>query len=177
MLDFFAGLVYANAFEWCAHKFLLHDEGKKKDSFWRFHWAEHHKVVRQNNFYDHNYDASLLEWNPQSKEVAALIGAAVLHSPVFLVAPGFGLATLLSAANYYYVHKKSHQDPEWAREHLPWHYDHHMGPNQDANFCVTFPLFDYIMGTREPYVGTEKELADKKRREEILANKAAVAAA
>ena len=35
-----------------------------------------------------------------------------------------------------------------AREHLPWHVDHHLGRNQDTNWCVTKPWFDYIMGTR-----------------------------
>ena len=49
------------------------------------------------------------------------------------------------------------------REHLPWHYDHHMGPNQEANWCVTRPWFDYVMGTREPYVGTLRESGDRAR--------------
>ena len=31
---------------------------------------------------------------------------------------------------------------------IPWHYDHHMNTNWDANWCVTRPWFDYIMGTR-----------------------------
>ena len=62
-----------------------------------------------------------------------------------------------SAVRYYRVHKRAHRDPSWAREHLPWHYDHHMGPNQDANWCVTWPWFDWVMGTREHYVGTERD--------------------
>jgi sterol desaturase/sphingolipid hydroxylase (fatty acid hydroxylase superfamily) len=31
---------------------------------------------------------------------------------------------------------------------IPWHYDHHMNANQDANWCVTKPWFDYLLGTR-----------------------------
>ena len=31
---------------------------------------------------------------------------------------------------------------------IPWHYNHHMNTNWDANWCVTRPWFDYIMGTR-----------------------------
>lgn len=46
------------------------------------------------------------------------------------------------------MHKKSHLDPEYARTRIPWHYDHHMNANQNANWCVTRPWFDYIMGTR-----------------------------
>jgi hypothetical protein len=39
-------------------------------------------------------------------------------------------------------------DPEWGKKTIPWHYDHHMNTNQDANWCVTKPWFDYISGTR-----------------------------
>jgi hypothetical protein len=31
---------------------------------------------------------------------------------------------------------------------MPHHYDHHMGSNQDANWCVSYPWFDWILGTR-----------------------------
>lgn len=34
------------------------------------------------------------------------------------------------------------------KKRIPWHYDHHMTSNQNANWCVTKPWFDYIMGTR-----------------------------
>ena len=65
---------------------------------------------------------------------------------------------------YYRVHKRAHLDPEWAKVHLPWHYDHHMGPNQNANWCVTRPWFDHLMGTREPYLGTERAAQDAAKR-------------
>ena len=68
-------------------------------------------------------------------------------------------------------------DPEWARENLPWHYDHHMGPNQDANWCVTRPWFDDLMGTREPYAGTERESRDLAKRAARAARRRAHAAA
>jgi hypothetical protein len=32
-----------------------------------------------------------------------------------------------------------------------------MGKDQDKNWCVSWPWFDWIMGTREKYVGTERE--------------------
>lgn len=46
------------------------------------------------------------------------------------------------------MHRRSHLEPEWGKKAIPWHYDHHMNTNQDANWCVTRPWFDYIMGTR-----------------------------
>jgi sterol desaturase/sphingolipid hydroxylase (fatty acid hydroxylase superfamily) len=89
------------------------------------------------------------------------------------VAPFFVLTSYYASYRYYRCHKRAHMDPAWAREHLPWHYDHHMGPNQHANWCVTRPWFDVLMGTREPYAGTERETRDvekraqRKQREEL----------
>lgn len=166
MLGFIPGLIFANAFEWYFHKEILHGQGKKKGNFWRFHWAVHHKTVLDENYRDSDYEKDIMEsWNPQSKEVASLAVAAVAVAPFFPIAPGFVSALWLSQYNYYRVHKKSHLDPEWGYKYLPWHYDHHMAPNQDMNWCVTFPLWDYVMGTRLVYKGTEREQLDNQRRE------------
>lgn len=158
---FLAGLVSANAFEWYMHKYYLHKHARKKNSFWRFHWAEHHKNVIKEQYRDHDYERPLFSgWNAQSKEAASLAAAAVAVTPLLPFAPGYTLGLYFSIANYYVVHKKSHLDPEWGYKYLPWHYDHHMGPDQDKNWCVTFPLWDYVMGTRIPYKGTEREKQD-----------------
>ena len=164
MLGFVTGLLYSNAGEWFIHRYLLHDRGRKKDSLWSFHGHEHHRESRKNGFVDEHYKRPLWRWNSQSKEALGILGLGVLHAPLFPLAPTFTAAVWFSAFHYYRVHKKSHLDPEWARRHLPWHYDHHMGPNQNANWCVSWPWFDYIMGTREPYTGTERERRDRSRR-------------
>ncbi len=159
------GLLYANAGEWLIHKHVLHGLGRDRKSFWRFHWHEHHRESRLHGFRDQHYERRLFDgWHAQSREAAALAAAAVLHLPLLPIAPYFTAAVLISIANYYRVHKKSHQDPAWAREHLRWHYDHHMGPNQHANWCVSFPWFDHLMGTREPYAGTAREQKDLARK-------------
>jgi sterol desaturase/sphingolipid hydroxylase (fatty acid hydroxylase superfamily) len=98
------------------------------------------------------------------RRTRAGIGLAALHAPLFPVAPFFVGAVWFSQANYYRVHKKSHQDPAWGRKHLPWHVDHHLGPDQNANWCVTWPWFDWVMGTRKKFVGTEAELKKPQRR-------------
>jgi sterol desaturase/sphingolipid hydroxylase (fatty acid hydroxylase superfamily) len=178
------GLLAANATEWVVHKHVLHGLGRNKKSFWSFHWHEHHRASRQNGFRDDDYEKPVFGLHAQGKEALALAASAVAVAPLFPVAP-FLVGTLwYSAANYYRAHKRSHLDPEWAREHLPWHYDHHMGPNQHANWCVTKPWFDLIMGTREVYVGTPREAADRERAVEFAqkkaerrANRAAAAAA
>ena len=42
MLGIPVELITANAVEWAVHKFILHDMGKKPDTFWSFHFHEHH---------------------------------------------------------------------------------------------------------------------------------------
>ena len=162
------GLLYSNAVEWIIHKHVLHGPGKKRGSYWSFHFHEHHRAARLNNHIDDAYRASPTEKNAQSKEAMGLAGLTLLHLPLFPIAPFFTATLVYSSVDYYRKHKRAHLDTEWAREHLPWHYDHHMGPNQDANWCVSRPWFDHIMGTRKKYVGTDKELADYNRRKKRL---------
>lgn len=158
------GLALANAGEWYMHKYVLHGLGKRKGSFWSFHWHEHHRESRKHYMLDRDYQRPATEWNAQSKEIAALGAATLAVLPLAPVAP-FLVGTLAySAINYYRKHKRAHLDPAWARQHLPWHYDHHMGPNQHANWCVTRPWFDIVRGTRERYAGTERERRDLERR-------------
>lgn len=166
MFGFLSGLLVANAGEWYIHKYWLHGLGKKKDSFWRFHWAIHHKTVMQEEYRDSDYEKPWwTSWNPQSKEVATLVGGAAVFTPLLPIFPGFVAGIWFSQWNYFRVHKKSHLNPEWGYKYLPWHYDHHMGQDQDKNWCVTFPLWDYVMGTRVPYKGTEREKKDLERKQ------------
>ena len=164
MLGIPLGLAYANAGEWFIHKYVLHGLGKKRSSFWSFHFHEHHKNARRNGFSDPDYDRPPFGDHAQGRELGGLIALSLAHAPLLPVAPLFTLTIWGSAAYYYRVHKRSHQDPDWARTNLPWHYDHHMGPDQDANWCVTRPWMDQLMGTRKPYVGTEREQQDLARR-------------
>jgi hypothetical protein len=151
------GILYSNAGEWAIHKYVLHGLGRRKSSFWSYHWHEHHRNARKTGHRDPDYERSVFGWHAQGKEALGLVAIALAHLPLLPVAPFFTLAVEWSALHYYRVHKRAHCDPEWAREHLPWHYDHHMGPNQDANWCVSWPWFDWVMGTRERFVGTELE--------------------
>lgn len=163
MIGFPIGLLASNATEWWIHKYVLHGLGRRKKSYWSFHWHEHHKQSRRNGFHDHDYERSPLGWHAQGKEVYGLIGISLGVLPLATVAPYFVAAVWASSYAYYAAHKKAHLDPKWARQHLRWHYDHHMGPNQDANWCVTHPLWDHVMGSRIPYAGTERERIDRER--------------
>lgn len=163
MIGFPLGLLYANAGEWWLHKHVLHGLGKHKGSFWSFHWDEHHRAARQHENLDDSYGRSPWRWNARGKELLGLLGLALAHAPLLPIAPWFTAAVWFSLWRYDRVHTRAHLDPPWAREHLPWHMDHHLGPDQDTNWCVTWPFFDLIMGTQDPYVGTAREVEDQRR--------------
>jgi len=151
MLGIPMGLAASNAGEWFIHKYWLHGLGRNKKSFWAFHWHEHHREAYRNDMVDPQYQRSLFTWSPQGKEALALVVGAAAMAPVFPVAPFFTGTVWYRMWRYYQEHKKSHLDPAWARDHLPWHVDHHLGKDQNANWCVTHPWFDYVMQTRKPY--------------------------
>lgn len=158
MFGFALGIIAANGFEWAFHKYALHGLGRKKTSFWAFHWHEHHKNVRKSAGYDAMYREPILDTPSKLKEVLGVVTGPFLFAPLIPVLPGFFVGGCVSSAVYYFMHKRAHLDPAWARKWVPWHVDHHLGPNQHKNWCVTWPLFDWIMGTREPFVGTAAEL-------------------
>lgn len=157
------GLIAGNAAEWAIHKHLLHGRGQDKRSVWAFHWHEHHRHSRKNGHRDPDYERPWWAATGQRREGLALLGAAAAVAPLLPVAPFFTATLWYCAANYYRVHKRAHLDPDFARDRLPWHYDHHMGPDQNANWCVTRPWFDHVMGTRAPYLGTARAVRDRAR--------------
>ncbi len=158
------GLLYANATEWVLHKYVLHGLGKRKGSMWSFHWSEHHRQARQNDHRDPSYERPIFDWNAQGKEACGLLLVVAPHLLLLPIAPYFVWTLVLSAIYYHRVHRRSHLNTAWARKYLRWHFDHHMGPKADANWCVSWPWFDWVMGTRERYVGTAKEARDRARR-------------
>ncbi len=159
------GLLHANAVEWLTHKYVLHGLGRKKGSMWRFHWAQHHRIARKNGMYDQSYKEPFWRWSSRGKEIAGILGLAALHLPLLKVAPYFTAAVLFSSGNYLYRHRKAHVDVEWGKKHMPHHWDHHMGPNQDANWCVTYPWLDWLLGTRVVTPPTPEQAAQQQERE------------
>jgi len=141
-----AGIVYANLIEWLAHKYVLHGLGKNKMSFWAFHWHHHGRCRRFDNA-DAGYQYGLLS-KLNVKETLSVALLMVAHVPLVSVSPAFTLCAFVSGISYLLLHRYSHVNSEWGKRWMPWHYDHHMGRNQDANWCVTWPLWDWLLGTR-----------------------------
>ena len=144
---FIAAFIYANFLEWILHKYVLHGLGKNKDSRFSSHWHTHHKSCRQNENRDSTYRHFPLHFSVKG-ELQALGYVIVAHTPLLFFAPFFYASLLFFSARYFYLHRKAHVNIEWGKQNLRWHYDHHMGKNQDANWGVTSPMWDYILGTR-----------------------------
>ncbi len=149
MLGVVVGLAYSNVGEWLLHKHVLHGLGRNPRSFWRYHWY-HHGAARRNDMRDPLYTGSAWRWNAHGKEALSLAVLALAHLPLLPVAPWFTATVCYGALDYYRKHRRAHLDPAWARAHLPWHVDHHLGPSPEANYCVTRPWFDLLVGTRVP---------------------------
>ncbi|WP_266126209.1 sterol desaturase family protein [Acinetobacter bereziniae] len=151
---FLVGLVFANGFEWIAHNYILHGQhrpGKPRFSpvprSMKSHW-EHHREVRKQDFHDDGYVQGISNWRTKNEIVSLAVVAGAASLIFYPISKGMVAASLYSACNYYYIHSRAHLEPTWAMKKIPWHYDHHMNANQDANWCVTKPWFDYLMGTR-----------------------------
>ena len=148
LVQFVIGLLFANAGEWFMHRYVLHHYGKRIDSVWAYHWFEHHKAARRLDMLDLGYVQWPRNWNTQVKEILTLLAILISHSPFFWWANGFAWAVYSSVFAYYFIHRQAHIKPNWAKKYLPWHYDHHL-INSNANWCVSYPLFDYLMKTRQ----------------------------
>lgn len=145
-LHFFLGLLVANAGEWVIHRFLLHGLGQKPDSFWSYHLYEHHSIARKSKMLDAGYKKWPMLWNSQCKELLVLVCILLINLPFFWWANGYACAIYFSVFLYYIVHRQAHCHLEWAKAYLPWHYRHHL-INDNADWCITHPLFDYLMNT------------------------------
>lgn len=156
--------IYASLLEYAIHRYVFHGIGKKRSSRFSFHWHEHHSASRRNGMLEDSYVHRKLAWNGYTRELGAMAFLVVVHLPLLFVLPTAWLAMAAWAVTYHWVHHRTHVDPAWAREHCSWHYDHHMAPNMDANFGVTSDWMDHLFGTREPFVGTEREARKRRRR-------------
>ncbi len=154
-------LVFANFFEWFVHKHLLH---KRKpwplSELFDRHTPEHHAYYVE----DDMPIASVREFYFVLIPAVGVIGAVVTTIPLALIAAmlvssNAGWLVLITAGVYMVAYELSHLAyhlPEstwigrralvgWLRRHHAKHHDPKV--MQKANFNVTVPLFDWIMGT------------------------------
>jgi len=142
--------------EWATHKYLLHGLGRDKTSRFAFHDHQHHQAVRKHGGYDPAYEGPVWSTPTQAREAIGLAVIALADAPLLPLAPFYTGTVWYCLARYRRDHRRAHLDPAWARDHLTWHYEHHMG-DQDKNFGIVWAWVDLIASTRELYVGTDKE--------------------
>lgn len=140
-----AAIIYANFLEWFVHKYLLHRVAHHPDTkIFTDHFKVHHLMVNVHKGKDPDYQR--VKFN---SEVQGLMGLAFLHLPTLWIHPVFYATLVVHAITYYLVHRQCHTDPSWGWKWFPWHMEHHRG--REANWCVLFPLADYVFGTRYKY--------------------------
>lgn len=143
--------LWGNLLEWLVHKHVLHGWGRARRGYWAYHWHTHHANVKRHGLVDPDYLRGKLASEQCAKETLGIWAAALAHAwLVWPRLPWAAAAILTYAALYLYCHERSHRDEAWARRWLPWHVEHHFGSDPDRNWCLTFPLWDWILGTRGP---------------------------
>lgn len=121
MIGFPIALIFANGFEWYAHKYILHGTPRPGQPRYspipksmKSHW-QHHKIVRTTDYQDDGYAEGLSNWRTRD-EVTSLLKLTAITSLAMPVAPFFTLGTYYAAARYFYVHRRSHLEPEWGKK-------------------------------------------------------------
>ena len=152
LLQIFLTWVYGHVAEYSLHRWALHKVAAKRGHPFSFHFYGHHRNARLNKYRDSAYQGFPLRWDAAGKELLSLLGLLLLHSPLYFYFPWVFLTIVLSTCSYYYTHRRSHREPEWAKKNIPWHYDHHMALNQNMNYGVRSDVIDRIMGTREKMI-------------------------
>ena len=146
LLSAVAAIAIGSLIEWLVHKFILHNFNIKQLS--RCHFGIHHRKARQNEGYDENYIVfPPRSWDKGQYEIVSLIIGVTIASPIALIAPWVWIFLGVHAMAYYYLHRKMHLNPTWGKRWFPWHWTHHMGKDQNSNWGVTNPIFDYVFGT------------------------------
>ena len=148
VLSIFLAYLYTTFAEWFIHKYVLHGLGKKKSSWFNFHWHSHHKKCRKNKNKDINYLTQPPHYSVK-KELFGLMFLLLLHAPVVYVSVWFYLTLIVCACRYFYMHRKSHTNTSWGMKKMPWHWKHHMGKNQDMHWGVTTDMWDKIFKTNQ----------------------------
>ena len=151
LLEVLVAWVYSHVLEWIVHKYVLHNPRLKTP--FRNHFGRHHKISRKN----HMVDLPETKNSTLNFEKKYLLYGSLLHLPLAFIFVYAYITLLVCALSYYIIHQRAHRDISWARRHLPWHYEHHLGIDQNCNWGVRLPFVDILMGTRKHFIGSTKE--------------------
>jgi len=153
-LQVFIAWIYGYILEYSIHRWILHNKSKYTKWAYYNHFICHHGKCRKNNMIESKYNENKTILNFEIKFGIVL---SIVHIPILILFPFSYIVLILSMVSYYYHHRSTHINVLTSRKNMSWHYDHHMGPNQNFNFGIRSDIIDRLLGTRKYYVGTKRE--------------------
>lgn len=158
-----AVIAFSNAFEWWAHREVLHRPRPLLRSLYEQHTPRHHRLY----VYGDMAVRDRREWKFVLMPALGVLGIVVAASPIALAAglllgANVGWLTLLTQALYVVTYELTHLAYHLPDGHpvkrigllrrLGEHHARHHDPALMArwNFNVTIPLFDLLFGTVAP---------------------------
>lgn len=142
------GLLYSNGFEYFFHRWALHRIGSR---FAKGH-SEHHESSGKANQEEH--------LNFFSGSPIHIVVLFVANAVPFILAESFDLrilpGVLIGFVVYFIgmeeIHHRAHASGwiprSWRKHHLI-HHGHEVNANEDTNFNIFFPLFDWLLRTKQ----------------------------
>ena len=144
---------YSHVLEYCLHRWLLHN--RKRKQWFKNHFGDHHRIARKNMMLDSKaHDSIQIAGDP---EIKGLLALALLHAPVVILWPFAYAMLIVASCTYFLVHRRAHQDFRWARSSKDTVEFPYLGKDQNVNWGVRLPWVDWIMGTRVPWKGEQRE--------------------
>lgn len=156
-------IVFANFFEWWAHKHVLHRKRLLFAVLYEKHTPFHHRLYRRESMAIRHWRELAFVLMP----AAGVLGIVIMASPIAiavgsLFGSNVGWLTMLTQALYMVMYELTHLSYHlpaghvirrlWIIRWLATHHARHHDPElmQRWNFNVTLPLADWILGTRAP---------------------------
>lgn len=151
-LSFVVGYLYYSFFEYTVHRWVLHGKnlGKRKNSWFSYHWGTHHNNSRKNNFYDPDH-AKGLKSTAVRKELFGIFLTILTNINWLFIWPMLFWWLTFFGILYFILHTWMHKHPDLTKKYFRMHYDHHQGSDQDLNYAVIPSFWDHIFGTYKSY--------------------------
>lgn len=165
-------VVYASFYEWFLHKYWMHQPRTPKEAF-RGHAIVHHGLYKGDSSYfvpEGQHPEHIL-LKPYALPVIVLMHLPIMWGIERFLVKNTMWGGLIACTVYFIIYEYMHWNMHVPRGHFVerfrWfqflrehHHLHHR--YSQKNFCVLFPLADWIMGTAE----TKESLARRKAERE-----------
>lgn len=149
-IGFGVGLFWSNLFEYGFHRWALH---RSDSPFYEGH-SKHHESSQKPNQEEH---LNFFSGSPVHIVILFVVNA----TPFLLAEWGFDVriisGVLIGFVAYFIgmeeVHRRAHTDigwipPAWRKHHM-MHHGHGPDANEDTNFNIFCPVFDWLLGTKQ----------------------------